>query len=132
MVRRSLDYLLGVRVSSQSEGKGKNMQVKSQLDVVGVKKFQGNIEGVAYDSTTVFVLMELDESRDAAKGKAAAEFKFGTSAEFDRLAQMRFPFRADVELEITTTGKQTRQRLLSLSPVLASGPSASSPAAAAK
>lgn len=97
------------------------MQVKSQLDVVGVKKFQGNIEGVSYDSTTVFVLMELDESRDAAKGKAAAEFKFGTSAEFDRLAQMRFPFRADVELEITTTGKQTRQRLLSLSPVLSGG-----------
>lgn len=97
------------------------MQVRTQLDVVGCKKFAGNVEGVAYDSTTVFVLMELDESRDSAKGRAAAEFKFGTSAEFDRLSQLRFPFRADAELEITTTGKQTRQRLLSLSPVLPSG-----------
>lgn len=102
------------------------MKANVQLDVVGVKKFQGNIEGVSYDSTTVFVLMELDESREAAKGKAAAEFKYGTSAEYDRLAQMRFPFRADVELEITTTGKQTRQRLLSLNPVVPANVGASS------
>jgi len=90
--------------------------VKTQVEVVGAKCFQGNVEGVAYDSTTLYVKMELDDSRDTARGFATVDYKFGTSEEFDKLRDQHFPFLADVEIELTTTGKADKKRLVSMVP----------------
>lgn len=103
------------------------MQVNAQVEVTGAKSFQGNIEGVQYDSTTVFIKTELDESRDNAKGFATTEYKFGTSAEFEKFRPLHFPFMADVCIELGTTGKRDTKRLISLHPVarnVTSAPSA--------
>jgi len=101
--------------------------VKTQVEVVGAKCFQGNVEGVAYDSTTLYVKMELDDSRDTARGFATVDYKFGTSEEFDKLREQHFPFIADVEIELTTTGKADKKRLVSMVPAVRRSPAASAP-----
>lgn len=94
------------------------MEVNAQVEITGAKNFVGNVEGVQYDSTTIFVKTELDESRDNAKGYATTEYKFGTSAEYERLKGLPFPFMADVTIELGTTGKRDTKRLVSLRPVV--------------
>lgn len=97
------------------------MQVTAKVEVVGMKKFEGVIEGVSYDSTTLFVKTELDESRETAKGFATVEYKFGTSAEFDRFKSLRFPFLAECDIELTTTGRKESKRITAIRPVVPAG-----------
>lgn len=101
------------------------MQFTSEVEVTGAKMFVGNIEGVAYDSTTVFIKTELDESRDNAKGFATTEYKFGTSEEYQKLRGLAFPLKAQVTIELGTTGKRDTKRLIALRPIV--GPGAAGP-----
>ena len=101
------------------------MQLNAQVEITGVKCFLGNIEGVAYDSTTLFVRTDLDESRENACGYATTEYKYGTSAEYAKLApaileakKRGLPFLADVVLELTTTGRKDNKRILEVHPVI--------------
>lgn len=93
------------------------MIFKTNCEIVGAKMFEGNIEGVAYDSTTLFVKTELDESRDTARGFATTEYKYGTSAEFARIKDRKFPFLAECEIELTTTGRKDSKRMISMHPL---------------
>lgn len=76
-----------------------------KMTVLGMKKFKGDVEGVNYDSTTVFVRMKQDESKGTAKGYAGQDLKFGDSSNYDKLSHLSFPLEADIELETITTGK---------------------------
>lgn len=73
--------------------------------VLGAKKFKGTVEGVAYDSTTVFLRMRQDDSKGDAAGFAGQDVKFGDSTNFDKIKHLPFPFEAEIELETVTTGK---------------------------
>lgn len=73
--------------------------------VLGIKKFSGSVEGVQYDSTTVFVQMRQDETKGTAKGFAGQDLRFGDSTNYDKLSHLSFPLEADVELEMVSNGK---------------------------
>lgn len=92
------------------------MQFKSIVTVTGLKKFKGDVEGSSYDSTTVYIQMDIDETKKTARGYATQDYNIGTSEEFDRLAAVKLPFEAEATFEMTTNGKTQRQRVVALVP----------------
>jgi len=86
------------------------MQVKTKGTLTGIKRGKGDsiIEGkdVQWDYTSFFILSDLPESKGNAKGMATTEYKFGKSTEFDKWAHNDFPIPVDLDLVITTDGKQ--------------------------
>lgn len=80
------------------------MQVKSNFQILGAKSFKGDVEGKAYDSTTLFVVMDVSERSGSAVGKNVVEMKFGQSDEFQRLKHLPFPVEAELTLNLTTKG----------------------------
>lgn len=93
------------------------MKYQARLTVYGMKASKGDYEGVEFDSTKLYTLMPMDEAKGNAKGQAAAEFNIGDSGAFDSFKHLPFPFEADVEIEVVTTGKQVRQLVRSVRPV---------------
>lgn len=81
------------------------MKMQSVVTVVGMKRSKGEMEGVAYDSTKFYIETSLDDSKGNAKGIATTEYTMGKSDEYDKYAHLPFPFVADAEIEIVTTGR---------------------------
>lgn len=92
--------------------------MQQRMQVLGMKRSKGTLEnGTAYDSTKVYILTKMDDRKGDAKGHTGAEFNLGTSAEYEKYAHLPFPFEADVEIEMVTTGTTIRQAVTSLMPV---------------
>lgn len=92
------------------------MQIQTDVIVMGAKKFQGTIEGNSFDTTTLFVQIDLDDSKGTAKGFATQEMRCGESAEYDKIKHLTFPFKAKATVEMVTTGKAQRVRVVDLKP----------------
>lgn len=82
------------------------MRIKTQAQVLGVKGFKGTVEGVSYDSTTLYVVMEVSEKNGTEAGFNAAPMKFGKEEEFQKLKSLPFPVMAELEIELTTKGPE--------------------------
>ena len=80
------------------------MQIKANLLVLGAKSFKGDVEGKSYDSTTLFVVMDVSEKNGTAVGQNVVEMKFGKSDEFSKLNSLPFPIQAELGLNLTTKG----------------------------
>ncbi|WP_066568893.1 hypothetical protein [Snodgrassella sp. CFCC 13594] len=77
--------------------------------IMGVTKFQGEIEGSKIDTCTVFIATKFNDETGNATGFGVAKIKFGSSINFGRFNGVQFPTNADVLFERTTNGagKQT-------------------------
>lgn len=94
------------------------MRFKSQVKVLGMKSSKGALEnGVAYDFTKVFVETELDATSGTAKGFAVEDYKFGKSDNFSSFKHLEFPFLADVEFDLVTSGSRSLTNVVSIVPV---------------
>lgn len=80
------------------------MEIKAQLLVLGAKSFKGDVEGKNYDSTTLFVVMDVSERGGNSVGQNVVEMKFGTSEEFQKLKGLSFPCQSELMLNLTTKG----------------------------
>lgn len=92
------------------------MKFKQAVVVTGIKRSVGEFEGRKFDSTKIYVQVDLDDSKGNAKGFATAEYGIGTSAEFEHYQHLPFPFNAEAEMEISSTGKSEKVTVLSLKP----------------
>lgn len=93
------------------------MKFQTQVTVIGMKRSKGQLEnGTAYDSTKVYALTDLDDSKGDAKGQFGAEFNMGTSEEYAKYSQLGFPFQAVAEMEIIGNGKSSKTVMVSLKP----------------
>lgn len=95
------------------------MQFQTQGKVTGIKMFNDEMEGKKYDFTKLFIESNLDESKGVAKGFATVEYEFGTSEEFQKMKHLSFPFIAELTIELVTTGKAQKQRVIAMKPVKA-------------
>lgn len=93
------------------------MQFNTQCKITGMKMFNDTMEGKTYDFTKLFIESNLDESKGVAKGFATVEYEFGTSEEFHKMKHLPFPFMADLTIELVTTGKAQKQRVIAMKPV---------------
>lgn len=95
------------------------MKINQQLTITGMKSSKGEFEGTAYDSTKVYAMTDMDETKGNAKGFATVEYPFGKSDEFEKFKQLPYPFKADCEMEFVTSGKAQKMILLSIKPLVA-------------
>lgn len=84
------------------------MRFTTQTKVLGAKYFKDSIDGQSFDITTIFVVMDLDDSQGRAKGCAAEGMQWGDSSNFDKLKGLNFPFEAQITLRQVTSGKRTK------------------------
>lgn len=93
------------------------MQFQTQGKVTGMKMFNDTMEGKEYNFTKLFIESNLDESKGVAKGFTSVEYEFGKSDEFEKMKHLTFPFLADLTIELVTTGKAQKQRVIAMKPV---------------
>lgn len=93
------------------------MQMTTRAKVTGATFFNDVIEGSRHDFTKVHLEMPLDDTTGRAKGYATQALNWGTSEEFGRIKHLPFPFEADITIELVTSGKVQKQRIVSLKPI---------------
>jgi len=97
--------------------------LNQRVTVTGSFPSKGVLEsGAPYDSTKVFVLTDLDDSKGV--GTATVEYKWGTSENYQKIASFikaacdaGKPALFDADLEVTTNGKTQRTQVVDLRPV---------------
>lgn len=82
------------------------MKVKGTFQVLGCKGFKGQVEGTNYDSTTLYVVMDVSEKNGTEAGFNVANMKFGKEEEFQKLRGLPFPVMAELDIELTTKGPE--------------------------
>lgn len=86
--------------------------------VTGMKSSKGVLEnGQSYDSSKVYVQTRLDDSKGTAKGFATVEYNFGDSTMFDKYKHLPFPFEANVETEMVTSGRAMKTIITAIQPL---------------
>lgn len=82
------------------------MKITSKFQVLGCKGFKGTVEGTNYDSTTLYVVMDVSEKNGTEVGFNVANMKFGKEEEFQKLKGLSFPLLAELDIELTTKGPE--------------------------
>jgi len=93
------------------------MQFTAKSRVTGIKCFKDSIDGQPFDSTTVYVEMALDESKGNAKGFASQPMPWGLSDNFAKVKHLPLPFDAELTIELVTSGKAQKQRIVDMKPL---------------
>ncbi len=93
------------------------MRFQAQVNVVGIKRSKGEMEGVKYDSTKFYIETDLDDRTGNAKGKATVEYSMGTSDVYAQYEKLPFPFVAQGSFAQVTTGKVMKVVLEELKPL---------------
>ena len=91
------------------------MQFQTQMKIVGAKFSKGVLDnGQAYDSTTLFVEVDLDSSKGSAVGVCTSEFRWGTSENNKLIEAQKLPLTVNATLEIVTSGKVQKTQLVGI------------------
>ena len=90
------------------------MQIQGQI--MGVKRFNGQIDGKTFDYCRVIVATPLDASQGNALGSSANEYEYGASANFEQFKGYQFPMEAVLTVEIVTNGKTQKLKIIGLQP----------------
>lgn len=103
------------------------MKFTTRCTVVGMKSSKGQMEGgQPYDSTKAYILLDMDASKGRMKGQSCEAFNIGLAGEFDKYSHLPFPFEAEADFEIVTTGNASRTQCQALRPI--AGPKSPVPA----
>lgn len=78
--------------------------IKARFQILGAKGFKGDVDGTHYDSTKLYVLMDVSDKNGTEVGFNATPLSFGKSDEFEKIRHMTFPLHADLSLKLTTKG----------------------------
>ena len=99
---------------------GEYVQVRR---VVGLKNFKGNVEGKNYDSTTVFLAIDLEDVSEKnadgerhQRGVASEAVKFDDCRIFHTLKDLPCPFEAEITFKKTSNGVKTKEEALTIKP----------------
>lgn len=93
------------------------MNINLPGQIVGVKKFSGQIEGKNFDYCRLIVATPLDSSQGNALGSSTTEYDYGQSSNFEQFRNAQFPIDAMLNVEIVTTGKTQKMKVTGFQPV---------------
>ena len=80
------------------------MLFENKLVILGAKSSKGEYNGRPFDSTTIYYQATLQDGDNFA-GDVGAEIKWGTSANFEKVKNLKFPFTANCKMEQVSNGK---------------------------
>ena len=92
------------------------MQMQIQGQIMGVKRFSGQIEGKNFDYCRVIVATPLDSTQGNALGSATTEYDFGASSNFEQFKAHQFPIDANLSVEVVTNGKTQKLKITAFQP----------------
>lgn len=92
------------------------MQMQIQGQIMGVKRFSGQIEGKNFDYCRVIVATPLDSTQGNALGSATTEYDFGASTNFEQFKAHQFPIDANLSVEVVTNGKTQKLKITAFHP----------------
>ena len=92
------------------------MQMQIQGQIMGVKRFSGQIEGKNFDYCRVIVATPLDSTQGNALGSATTEYDFGASTNFEQFKAHQFPIDAHLSVEVVTNGKTQKLKITAFQP----------------
>ena len=92
------------------------MQMQIQGQIMGVKRFSGQIEGKNFDYCRVIVATPLDSTQGNALGSATTEYDFGASTNFEQFKAHQFPINANLSVEVVTNGKTQKLKITAFQP----------------
>ena len=92
------------------------MQMQIQGQIMGVKRFNGQIDGKTFDYCRVIVSTPLDASQGNALGSSATEYDFGGSINFEQFKGVSFPLEATLTVELVTNGKSQKLKIIGYQP----------------
>ena len=98
------------------------MQMQIQGQIMGVKRFSGQIEGKNFDYCRVIVATPLDSTQGNALGSATTEYDFGASTNFEQFKAHQFPIDANLSVEVVTNGKTQKLKITAFQPKSTSAP----------
>lgn len=95
------------------------MSMTTVTKVTGIKRSKGVMRdtGKEYDSTRIYVDVPFSDMTGNMKGSATQEFLYGKSENFEKFANLPFPFEAEVTFEMVTDGKSVKQEVVNVVPV---------------
>ena len=85
-----------------------------QVIITGAKSSKGDYEGRPFDSTKIYVSTMMDPSKGTMVGRASEQYDWGTSENFQKLKDLKFPITANVEFEQVTSGKSSKTIIMDL------------------
>lgn len=106
----------------------------STFKVVGLKRFEGSMDGKNIDSGKLFVELALDDTRNGkdmfSKGITVEEIRLQDSEIIKRLEHIPLPFEAHIITKRVSNGTKSREVVLDVRPVEAVKPVQNAPRAA--
>jgi len=79
--------------------------MKTQLNILGVRKFKDTVEGTEYDFTKLVVSMPFpSKNKDTQIGSDTQHLNYGDSKNFDLFAGRKFPLIVAAEVEFNSKG----------------------------
>lgn len=92
----------------------------SEMIILGAKRSYGTLEnGKRYDSTKLYVQTPMKENIDQV-GFATVEYAWGDNTNFDKIKNLQFPLKADITLEVVTSGKTSQIVVADVEPMKSS------------
>jgi len=108
------------------------MQMKAKATIRGAKMFKGRMDdGKEIDSGKLFVEVILKES-DNAFGMCTEPMKCKNSSVIETIKHLKFPFIAELDIEMVSGSKGMEQTVLAVAPVQAIRDQVAAAAPAAK
>lgn len=89
-----------------------------EMIITGAKSSKGEYEGRSYDSTKIYVQTKMNEQAGEMVGFATSEYNWGASSNFNKLKDLDFPLKAKVEMEIVTSGKNSKMVVVDVHPII--------------
>lgn len=88
-----------------------------QVIITGAKRSKGEMEGRPYDSTKIYVQTSMDRNNVDMVGFATVEYTWGDSNNYYKLRDFDFPIKAEIEIELVTSGRNTKMIVTDVQPL---------------
>lgn len=92
-----------------------------RVKVIGIKRFEGTLDGKAINSGKLFCEVKLDDSRNGqtqfSKGLAIEEIRLPSAELVKRVEHLPLPFWAELDTERVSNGREAKEVVYDIRPV---------------
>lgn len=88
-----------------------------EVIITGAKASKGEYEGRFYDTTKLYIQVPFDPTNPEQAGFATVENNWGDSTNFQKIRNLNFPIKAEIEKIEVTSGRSTKNIVIDVKPI---------------
>lgn len=92
-----------------------------RVKVIGIKRFEGTLDGKSINSGKLYCEVKLDDSRNGqtqfAKGLALEEIRLPSAELVKRIEHLPLPFMAELDTERVSNGRESKEVVYDVRPI---------------